>query len=29
MGLIETERLILRRFTAEDWRDFQELALDW
>ncbi|NMB24218.1 MAG: GNAT family N-acetyltransferase, partial [Firmicutes bacterium] len=29
MGLIQTERLILRRFTAEDWRDFQELGLDW
>jgi [ribosomal protein S5]-alanine N-acetyltransferase len=26
---IETERLILRAFTAEDWKDFQELSIDW
>jgi RimJ/RimL family protein N-acetyltransferase len=24
----ETERLVIRRFTAEDWADFQKLALD-
>jgi len=26
---IETKRLILRPFTADDWRDFQELSVDW
>ena len=29
MDTIETERLLLRRFAAADWRDFQELAVDW
>ena len=29
MERIETKRLILRCFTADDWRDFQELAFDW
>jgi len=26
---IETKRLILRPFTAADWRDFHELSVDW
>jgi RimJ/RimL family protein N-acetyltransferase len=26
---IETKRLVLRPFTAADWRDFQELSVDW
>ena len=29
MRPIETERLVLRSFTPEDWRDVRELALDW
>jgi RimJ/RimL family protein N-acetyltransferase len=29
MQRIETERLVLRSFTEDDWRDFQELAVDW
>ena len=29
MPRIETRRLVLRPFTADDWRDFQELAVDW
>jgi RimJ/RimL family protein N-acetyltransferase len=29
MHRIETKRLVLRSFTADDWRDFQELAVDW
>ncbi len=29
MPRIETKRLVLRAFTADDWRDFQELAVDW
>ena len=29
MPRIETKRLVLRPFTADDWRDFQELAVDW
>ena len=29
MQRIETRRLLLRPFTADDWRDFQELSLDW
>jgi len=26
---LETTRLIIRPFTSEDWRDVQQLALDW
>ena len=26
---IETKRLVLRPFAADDWQDFRELALDW
>lgn len=26
---IETKRLILRPFTIDDWRDFQQLSVDW
>ena len=26
---METKRLILRPFAADDWRDFQELSADW
>ena len=26
---IETKRLILRPFTADDWLDFHELSVDW
>jgi|TARA_Y100000310_G_scaffold327633_1_gene394292 RimJ/RimL family protein N-acetyltransferase len=26
---LETARLVIRPFTAEDWRDVQQLALDW
>jgi RimJ/RimL family protein N-acetyltransferase len=29
MRRIETKRLVLRPFTADDWRDFRELSLDW
>lgn len=29
LARIETERLILRPFTAADWRDVHELSLDW
>ncbi len=29
MQRIETKRLVLRSFTADDWRDFHELAVDW
>ncbi|MFA6108461.1 MAG: GNAT family protein [Candidatus Latescibacterota bacterium] len=29
MDRIETKRFVLRRFIAEDWRDFQELGIDW
>ena len=29
MQRIETQRLILRPFAADDWRDFRELAIDW
>jgi len=29
MQRIETTRLVLRPFTADDWRDFQKLAVDW
>lgn len=29
MRVIETKRLVLRPFSAEDVRDFQELAVDW
>jgi RimJ/RimL family protein N-acetyltransferase len=29
MPCIETKRFVLRRFSADDWRDFQALALDW
>ena len=29
MQHIETDRLILRPFTVDDWRDFQELAVNW
>lgn len=29
MQRIETKRLVLRSFTADDWRNFQELAVDW
>ena len=29
MQRIETKRLVLRRFTPDDWRDFQELGVDW
>jgi ribosomal-protein-alanine N-acetyltransferase len=29
MHPIETKRLVLRPFTADDWQDFRELALDW
>ncbi|MBI3921739.1 MAG: GNAT family N-acetyltransferase [Armatimonadetes bacterium] len=26
---LETKRLVIRRFTPEDWADFQELGKDW
>ena len=29
MQRMETTRLVLRPFAADDWRDFQELAVDW
>ena len=29
MQRIETKRLVLRPFAADDWKDFQELAVDW
>jgi RimJ/RimL family protein N-acetyltransferase len=29
MYRIETERLVLRPFAANDWKDFQELSVDW
>ncbi len=29
MERIETRRLTLRPFAADDWRDFQELGIDW
>ena len=29
MKRIDTKRLVLRPFTTDDWRDFQELSLDW
>lgn len=29
MQRIETKRLVLRPFTADDWQDFRELSLDW
>jgi RimJ/RimL family protein N-acetyltransferase len=29
MILIETKRLIIRTFTADDWKDFHELSIDW
>lgn len=29
MKYLETKRFILRPFTAEDWSDLQELAVDW
>lgn len=29
MDRIETKRFVLRCFIAEDWRDFQELGIDW
>ena len=29
MRTIETERFVLRPFTKDDWRDFQELSVDW
>jgi len=29
MQLIETERLALRAFAPDDWRDVHELAVDW
>jgi RimJ/RimL family protein N-acetyltransferase len=28
-ALLETKRLIVRKFTADDWQDFHELAVDW
>ena len=29
MQRIETKRLVLRRFTANDWQDLQQIAVDW
>jgi len=29
MRRIETERLVLRPFRADDWKDFQALGIDW
>ena len=29
MQSIETERLLLRPFTADDWQDLQQVAIDW
>jgi RimJ/RimL family protein N-acetyltransferase len=29
MQRVETTRLVLRPFAADDWGDFQELSLDW
>lgn len=29
MHRIEMRRLIFRHFTADDWRDFEQFAIDW
>jgi RimJ/RimL family protein N-acetyltransferase len=29
MKNIETKRLLLRPFTADDWQDLQKVAMDW